>query len=58
MSAICEELTDLVSTLQETAKDIILLTLPPIPKLERKYGLKHLFQLEVFNQHIRSMHDG
>ncbi|XP_046685958.1 protein gustavus-like [Homalodisca vitripennis] len=51
----CRELSALIKTLQGTASSIILLTLLPIPKLEKKYGTSHFKLLEKYNSHIRSL---
>ncbi|KAG8333979.1 hypothetical protein J6590_099594 [Homalodisca vitripennis] len=55
ISTMCGELSALIKTLQETVTSIILLTLPPIPKLEKKYGPSHFKLLEKYNSHIRSL---
>ncbi|XP_046685959.1 uncharacterized protein LOC124371665, partial [Homalodisca vitripennis] len=55
ISKMCRELSALIKTLQETVSSIILLTLPPIPKLEKKYGTSHFKLLEKYNSHIRSL---
>uniref|UniRef100_A0A1B6JJP3 Uncharacterized protein n=1 Tax=Homalodisca liturata TaxID=320908 RepID=A0A1B6JJP3_9HEMI len=54
----CMELSALIKTLQETVRSLILLILPPIPKLEKKYGPSHFKLLEEYNGHIRSLENG
>ncbi|XP_046665751.1 uncharacterized protein LOC124357757 isoform X2 [Homalodisca vitripennis] len=55
ISTTCRELSALIKTLQEIVRSIILLTLPPIPKLEEKYGPSHFKLLEQYNGHICSL---
>ncbi|XP_054261543.1 centrosomal protein of 164 kDa isoform X2 [Macrosteles quadrilineatus] len=57
VSRMCEELSALVKTLQKSASNIILLTLPPIPKLAKK-NTNHFELLDIYNQHIRSLDNG
>uniref|UniRef100_A0A1B6MNB7 OSK domain-containing protein n=1 Tax=Graphocephala atropunctata TaxID=36148 RepID=A0A1B6MNB7_9HEMI len=58
VTTMCKELTALVETLLETVDNIVLLTLPPIPKLERKHSSQHFALLDKYNSHIRSLENG
>ncbi|XP_054279671.1 uncharacterized protein LOC128997898 isoform X3 [Macrosteles quadrilineatus] len=57
VSKMCQELSSLIKTLQKSAKRIILLTLPPIPKLAEESSI-HYQLLECYNEHIRSLENG
>jgi len=58
ISTMCSELGALVRTLQETVTNLVLLTLPPIPKLEMKQNLHHFKLLDKYNNFIRSLQNG
>ncbi|XP_046687260.1 uncharacterized protein LOC124372893 [Homalodisca vitripennis] len=58
VSIMCKELSALIETLQETVSNIVLLTLPPIPKLEKRHSSRHFALLEKYNSYIRGLENG
>uniref|UniRef100_A0A1B6GU81 OSK domain-containing protein n=1 Tax=Cuerna arida TaxID=1464854 RepID=A0A1B6GU81_9HEMI len=58
VSTMCKELSALIETLQETVSNIVLLTLPPIPKLEKRHSSRHFALLEKYNSYIRGLENG
>ncbi|KAG8260811.1 hypothetical protein J6590_088238 [Homalodisca vitripennis] len=58
VTTMCQGLSALLNTLQETVNDIVLLTLPPIPKLGEAQGLHHFALLQNYNNYIRSLGNG
>uniref|UniRef100_A0A1B6BZT7 OSK domain-containing protein n=1 Tax=Clastoptera arizonana TaxID=38151 RepID=A0A1B6BZT7_9HEMI len=51
----CHHLSDLVYTLKQRTENIVLFTLPPIPKIES--DLSHWDRLEMYNNHIKYLCD-
>ncbi|XP_046666523.1 uncharacterized protein LOC124358274 [Homalodisca vitripennis] len=58
VTTMCQGLSALLNTLQETVNDIVLLTLPPIPKLGEAQGPHHFALLQNYNNYIRSLGNG
>lgn len=56
VSTMCHELSSLVKSLQESASHIVILTLPPVPKLS--FREDHWTKLEKYNKHILSLDNG
>lgn len=56
VSTMCHELSSLVKSLQESASNIVILTLPPVPKLS--FREDHWTKLDKYNKHILSLDNG